>query len=529
MERKRKGRRTGKDPRSNYKQSKSRNDRDYKEPEGDQTPNGRLKSVPTENDISWWTKYPETAALAANLPFGSVTGFDVWNSIPITLPGIMALNTYITPGVNLDGASGANKAGKEVVKKVVQALGGSGEGDSADYNQLLLAVDSMYAFIAYCERIYGSIGLFSPVNRYTPEGLFDVQSLSLTDVVNNAPRLRVEINKWIDSLNQLPIPGGYSIIDRHVQIFGNYYTDVPSERGQIYLYNPKGFYVYNEAEGKLNFMAVPKAGLYTTVDELVTFGDYMMSKLRNSQSLVNMTARIKRAFGTKLYEFEHMPADYKVELTYSPEMLLEIHNTVMVGEPNLTASGYDSKPEYADLAITQSTANGDSFIINQPKIPMSNANIRGAYQDNKNFIDIPVSDVAQVPASAVLIATRGLVTVASGAGDMKLTSCGTEIVSSYTVLYREKNGSVAKLTPTFGRWTRYVSTATLDSIVFENFNIWSKFDWAPYIGQILDTTQIGLFGDINMYSPVDEATVRLLNEICVMSSMDCVDADIRKF
>lgn len=474
----------------------TKNSKSTKGKQGKESKNLPFKKAPGANDINWWIQDSAAGRQAAAIPFVYPTGINTFNKTGLPAPVFMRLNTRLIPGINTGPNSPFNQQMRKITANMVQKLGGSGEANAANVGLYLVGIGNIYAFIAMCKRLYGTIKLFTPENIFMPDGLIEGQGFDPTDLRANAQALRVAINYWIDRINtSFAMPNDMGFVKRWEQLLGNYYSDFQALRGQVYAYNCYDYYIYDEANSKLVSTPLPMtggSGTYHSVDDLINFGNSLLYPFMESENMNMVSARIRRAW-TDLYGMENMDEFYPAPITYNPEILYEIHNTSVVGA---LAAGYD---------ITEvNPGTGTSYLANSLEVGSTDYEI----PKNAQYIDMPLP-VETVTPELVMLGSRGLVTeeivTESGVNHLMITSAGTDVVSHINIYGWDANQQIAPVSGAtgVGRYRKIGNTLANYAFAMGVATNLSKFDWAPNFSWIVgsaayvicDTTYIGLVPD----------------------------------
>ena len=204
------------------------------------------------NHISWYVPDPNMLKDVASIPFN----FRVGDRMPVTMgqttpadtkfyqedwvePGIYSVRFLPTYGDLTDAQSAGNVASTAVYSWVRHANSGSRNYDSVDLMLYLLAMDSIYMGITWCQRLIANVMAYSRVNIYPPAGFIKSMGVQWTDsVAGDLPSMRNRLNQMILKATTLAVPRALPIYERHAFMCANIYADNTEERTQFYIFNP---------------------------------------------------------------------------------------------------------------------------------------------------------------------------------------------------------------------------------------------------------------------------------------------------
>lgn len=405
----------------------------------------------TGNDPSWYSKYPQlvqdTASIGFFNPVGQVFSFKVDDKIaPYTLqsndtfiaPGICTLEYVPSMGYSDDFGSQINIVARNVYSFIRHANSGHSNYEPADLMMYLGAMDSAYAYYAWMVRVYGIARLYSPVNKYYPLGLFDAMHLDFPSIQKHLADLRAYINLYGAKLGALVVPSSTTMAIRHQWMNSNLFTDSLTAKAQTYMFNPIGFYTYDDHSDpngtslQFTYTGYSSASL-GTFDTIVAFGDSIINGIVSSEDAGIISGDILKAFGTNgILKFSEMPSDYSVVPVFNPEVLTQIQNATIVGQPD--------KPT---MAVTQNVTK--QSIIFTPKSRftdnVSTDKRRTEWAARRTFDKIITMPVDVPTPDQVMVATR-LVTIPSvdieGTKGWLVYDCvGTEIITGVWITTRD--------------------------------------------------------------------------------------------
>lgn len=541
------GRKPGDEPRNrkgSWENREARDDRrDYKRRE-EHAAKDMLSSL---NDFSWYNRYPLLLEGAARLPFPYRPGMTIpfgtgtKNLRKYAIPGVMTLGWLPTIGFSNDATSPASTVAREIWAKVRSEFSSGLDVDPPDFVPYIMALDSIYSYIAMLTRIYSLLDWYSANNHVTPDGLLNAHGCSsalIQDMRENKADFNLGINYLIHQVRKFSAPFDMDIVKRHWWMNSNVYTDSASINSQFYLFVQAGFYKYallgtgasgtGTAKATGAQMVESPVGSATTYTDLIEFGNSLLDAMNTSEDAYTMNGYLMRAYGLKpAMEIDEVPIVTNFEAAYQEEVLAQIEN----------ASAVD--PTWVNIASFSSYIKGTNIWQD----PATNVVYSTPYLDttpegisNRGFL-IPVSDqnyplsirsdlpsVQDIVVASRLKTVLGLPQQGDGltTGSYRIIS-GTEIVLG--IFY------VTASTLTSGRWLRK-SYPTLASGATDVLNIATAgaFDWRPIC--MWNGSELGgssgavpfdaalISGDVHNLTGVSVAALNEIARVCVYSEMN---------
>lgn len=247
----------------------------------------------SDNDASWYMRYPELARDASKIPFTTPLGkypyveSNATNSDlkegreAFAIPGIMAIKWFPTIGQSDDQNSPVNVVSREVYSFVRHANSGHSNYDAPDLMMYILAMDSLYSFYASMVRTYGVMMLYNGMNRYMPRRLVQAMGFDFDDISQNLAQFRWLINQVAYKLTALYVPAGMTYFERHIWLNSGVYVDSASVKAQTYLFRQSAAYVYNASAATdyaatLKYTEIPS---HLTLDKCTQFVNSMLNPI----------------------------------------------------------------------------------------------------------------------------------------------------------------------------------------------------------------------------------------------------------
>lgn len=292
------------------------------------------------NDPSWYKPTDQTVKDVTSLSFNQATGLRLdWGSKKMggampTIPGVAVLSLHPTVGKSVDQNSAINVAARQIYSFVRHMNSGSKNYDPTDLMMYLMAVDNVYSYHAWMRRTYGLLQVYAYNNRYYPRGILYGMSIDAEDIINHLPEFRAYINMFALRASTLCVPNILSLMKRHYFMYEGVWMDSSSVKGQVYAFNPDGFYEWNKNQQGtlLNYTSLGQAAQGLIRFDLIRdIGNDMLNALLSEEDVGIMSGDIMKAFGVNsLWHLPDTPEDYLTDVSFNAEILTQIHNATIV-------------------------------------------------------------------------------------------------------------------------------------------------------------------------------------------------------
>lgn len=432
-----------------------------------------------ENDFEWYDKYALYTEYAGTIPFGAPIGQNL--SLTTTgiahnnvIPGIMTLRFMPTIGYSANRNSPINRSSIRWYSMLRKAQKASSNYDSQDMMMAYMAIDSLAMFHEVGKRIIGIANMNSVLNRYIPEGLLTAMNVDPQDVRNNLADWWGYINKFAIDASNVVMPKGMTLRDRHEWMCSGLYTDGESERSQIYLFYPDGFWQYNntvETGSQLDYVKWPSGDQKMTLASYKVMGNALLSALFADEDIGTISGDTQNAIGpNRCYAFQQITFDYRLDALYSELVLSQIENSTAV---NAIASSYTP-------VITQNPSVNNGAILFTPSFQYSQAAYATLAQKKLLFNFHHEKPSVKDTIEASRMRTSGAINTSTGI--LTPTSFGSEIILFYQI-WTSKVGDPQTFEPTgtFGSNVVFdynLNQATED-LVLQYLSKLASFDWHP--------------------------------------------------
>lgn len=522
------------------------------------------------NDISWYAKNAALLRDSASLVFshplginnriniegGSTPGF-TWNQNPAppfqSINGIMLMNYIPTIGEATSSNAAANVAARALYSYVRHANSGSRNYDSTDLMLYVLAMDSCYVWYSTLCRIYGILRRYSMLNRYTPKTIVTTLGFDYDNLVANMADFRYFINYFASKLGSTAVPAQFDIVNRHIWLQSNIFTDSENTKAQMYVWDAQIYYVYNETEAKMSGHLVAYQapnydnGLTGTnlikLSDIIKFTNLMLDPILGSEDMGIMSGDILKAFGAgNLFKISMIAEDYSIVPTYSKELLMQVENAYFynpamnavkddsgfstVSEWNVTQqlNNFETGPYLSQNIVSKAAS---STMGGQAMAMMSHTKVL-----NLHFDDPTPADVMH----ATRMSTYWNLDPTSEAGVVRLraTTYGTEIPTTYTYVGNMYNDNGQLIGVNSGRLQSTVvmeySSGTYPAAYYDLISAFecSQFDWCPIMYNIrgeysaVNTSYTkcrmdSVFCDFDNYTFLTQADLEAMHETATLS------------
>lgn len=336
------------------------------------TSKGEYNKTSATNDVSWRISDMKLRNDAANISWSYQTG----DAIPLrgngvgvpdsafTLPGIIARCEMLTPGTLEAGTSNPAKVAANTLLTVMRSKTRvRNTYDAPDIAIKISAMAEIYAGIAFAKRLYSTNLMYSYMNKYLPDALFSAQCIDPTPLKNDSYAFLSRLNRIISIVNTVYIPDRMPYFKMLTQRYGNYYTEGPSIKDQIYVATP-GVLKVEVTEASTDYAgalapsfitphdpAKALTGIQTaaaygaknaTTDELLNCLEYMINVIINDSDTPDITGDMQNAFGEgNRYVIPMLDAESVSVPIYDEEFLEMFMNSKTYQYSALWYSTYD--------------------------------------------------------------------------------------------------------------------------------------------------------------------------------------------
>lgn len=427
--------------------------------------------------------------------FGS---YDIGNLQPFGDPTTSDASILLTtPPVAL------NQSADSTYSYLVHANSRNYAYNSPDLMLLIIAGSQVFSMIEAMKRAYGIAKNYVETNRYTPDSLLVAQGFNPTDLRHNLGQAWFDINNLIVQTRQIWVPNVFPIVTRWMDLNSNMYKDATGPYAQTYQYVQNTYFLYSETAyntggalidsgfhpGLTNSTAVVSGSLADTSTPTTYLWSQWVGKCQEMiDALVNSEDRgiiygdlLNAYTAERIIALPEISADYSVDAEYSPEISMQIENTVSLSY-RLAPIGlvqFNNKlfPMYRKPMSSGSTEGAVKTLnIPTPNVPILNFHVESDPTPEMillatRFQSFGISAVAQpLPGTTSNIATKAEYVYAPA-------TSGSEIVTNITMCVLPVTASDADSNYSNNYW-RMNGLWGLDLYTDAES---MAFDWHPFI------------------------------------------------
>lgn len=343
---------------------------------------GKSYKRSSSNDPMWYAQNPQLLKATASFPYSWPVGNQLDTGAATidagSIPGVMALHFVPSVGYSVDAYSPINVAARNIYSFVRHANSGAKNYDSIDLMKYYIAMDSVYTYLSFLQRLYGVMRLSSVTNKYYPTALVAAMGVDYDDIYGNLANLNYLINAFAVRAQSMCVPATMSYFIRHAWMCSGYYADSNNDKAQLYMYTPEGFFVYSEptnpsgqdVKWPLKFMTFwrPKGNKLKYAD-LVNWTRQLLDPILASEDFNIMSGDTLKAFtDAGVLKVSSMPTDYTVYPSYDEVVLAQIMNANMLGH---VYQGTGLEPNFSDPYTIEEAFTTDDipqgYLVSKPR------------------------------------------------------------------------------------------------------------------------------------------------------------------
>lgn len=309
------------------------------------------------NDPKWYQISPQITSDVASIPAFQPTGTipskdDAIGTVKDELNGTYSImdegHQFATAGYchfsymptignsfyAANNSDGVNITAQNVYSYVRMHNSGAKNYERADYMMYLLAVDAPLSYYAWMKRIYGLLNYANVYNKYLPRHILNDMNVNYGDLSSKIANLRAYINMFATRINaSLAIPSEMPYYARHQFLNTYMFSDSRSKKHQLYFFSPRKYFIWKiDPNNQATMLDLENPWDLTvnaqlTLEDIVSFGNYMLETLLNEEDVGLMVGDTIKAFGEeKMAKVPEVPDGYVVEIGTSDEILDQITN-----------------------------------------------------------------------------------------------------------------------------------------------------------------------------------------------------------
>lgn len=471
---------------------------------------------------NWYFVDKTLAEQTAQFSFQDFIGSGTLLNNGVTLPSIMTIGLNPSADNSLAGYAGISTAtlmARKLYNSLANTSGRTQNYAPQDVFTLLLALGEIISYSSYLKRALGVAYTYNVRNRDFPSKIIDVMGIDSADLFANLNRYRVELNTLLTQVNKIPFPANIAWFDKCNALYEGIFQDNMSPMSQIYIMVPATTWILDESSyeqgtvlrtipvtiNSFNNYALLTRTMRNHIDTLRS----MVQALLTSTTLNYIYGDILNyasKFNVKLLYMNMIEDNYSVMPQYDQEVLLHIHNMMLIGSPAIDISGerIPTAPILANYTPYNDVfpdVNNNSIIYNPVfKINRTAADLISMQLGLMDIVDFPfgVPDlIGKIEATRFQIRND----IGIGEGDKSLAYINDTDIAGIvaTVLPDHYPVSINMYSPDGGTFT---SDTTFRTSVTNRFNHYlTKFDNAPIIYTANTETGIdNVLGDVNYYT-----------------------------
>lgn len=299
------------------------------------------------NDPEWYVNSEQILKDSARIPYsipvgtcyrrdGFLSSADVAtfteSSYNNAVPGIMVSYLMPTLGATDQSASaGINIAANSLFQYVRSKISGSRKYEAVDMMIYLGAMDSIFTNITWLTRAYATAYTYHQANKYLSRALLEAQGIDYDDFIDHLPNFRTALNIEIAKIRSMYLPSVLPIFKRHSWMFSHYFIEGDSEKDQIYMHSPAGFYLFDlDSAGKGMLHAKPFINDAHSQkwkwNELVDIIRMQIGQIFRREDFNTISGDMLKAYEGRVFSITEIPDIATVSLTNSIEVLLQFKN-----------------------------------------------------------------------------------------------------------------------------------------------------------------------------------------------------------
>jgi len=460
------------------------------------------KYVGTSNDPEWYLGNKRIVEDVMKISFEQQLGskfelfpsYDTSAATPAmreTIPGIMAFDMIDGVGVANDGKDGVNIAMTMAYQRIRERLNADSKFAPADVGIVLHLIGEVYAQYANILRAFGIVGLYSGYNFYYPERLlaagYGFSATEVNKIRDNISNLRGKFDLFVRDASRLFMPLDFTIVKRHAWLYSNYFMDIESVKGQLYIHRMRGSYQLDETSDDNGTRAIYYDNPSTLEGLIDNFGECVELLLR-SDSVRTIQADMRNAWdNANAFKLAFPDPAYVCLPSYSKDVLSQIHNLQWVPQDlTFNESSFDVHQNVdKDILIWQPTFGNLTGDFAEAKAwPLLADKALNIHWDGAT-----VEDKVE--------ATRNMISAVPAGTNLVIRACGADICTGVTIYDMD---NAYPLSPV------YAATDGLSALEAKAIAHWSKFDWAPFLYYFIQGATgntISIVGDVANYATVN--------------------------
>jgi len=314
-----------------------------------------LKNRSRFGNPNWYFTDKVLAEQTAQFSFQDFIGAGTLLDNGLTLPSIMTISLNPSADNSLAGYAGISTAtlmARKLYNSLANTSGRTQNYAPQDVFTLLLALGEIISYVSYLKRALGVAFTYNIRNRDFPTKIIEAMRINSSDLFANLNKYRVELNTLLTQINKIPFPANIAWFDKCNALYEGIFQDNMSPMSQIYMMIPATTWKLDEESynqgSVLRTLPVTVSSISSYTPSTRNFSTHI-SQLRDMvQALLTSTTlnyiygdilNYASKFGTKLLYMNVIEDSYTVMPQYDQEVLLHIHNMILIGSTTIDISG----------------------------------------------------------------------------------------------------------------------------------------------------------------------------------------------
>lgn len=308
------------------------------------------------NDPSWYAASPQLLSDAASIPFSWATGSEInlqakdnaFSDGLERIPGIITLQLAPSVGYSHVNTDPINMAMFQEYAYIRHANSGSANYDAPDLMLYMLGMGSVYSYLTFLMRVYGTAMVYATSNRYMPRTLTIAQGVDFDSVNNNLANFRYGINMLINKAASFAVPATMTYFNRAAYLYQNVYIESNEITDQLYMYVPYSFLKFGkDVDGAYKLVQIPFSeaamgynsalkptwktnNARWTVPELLRLGSELLDEFIGSEDLNIMSGDILKAYGDNILKLATIGDNFTIVPVYDSNFFKQFMNATPV-------------------------------------------------------------------------------------------------------------------------------------------------------------------------------------------------------
>lgn len=528
---------------------------------------GKIKSSPI-NDPSWYTKFPELAQGAGNIPFSDPLGspvkygeiysetitvggqrklvtYDPSEAVPLSVPGICSLMTKPSYGYAVNRNHALNIAAQQLYSNVRYVNSGRKNYDAPDLTIYVATIAELYSIVNWLIRLYGYAFMYSQRNMYIGKALIEANHVNARDIVNNLANFRYMINMYISKISSFAVPADINIFKRRAYMFQSLYTESTTQniKDQLYQFIPDGFYKFaldETGKGMLKYSNIcdffnwnRQGSYYLTMNQISQYMESLLENIVGDEDFGLMTGDIIKAYGSNILGLNPIPEALIILPVYEEFTLSQMRNATIIDVARGTGIGNPRKPMYVKTSrgnevvysgdVYQTTDGNlvsvecmDSLAMNSARMITMLPGIITVTNPNPG-----IDDVFESTRLKTCIMETGEIELYADTPIVTITNGSDVVVACEFYSYRESESQNPAVW--MGHINKWLSNGIEDTATIlsewerEHFH-WSPLFYAVHVdADAAKVTRIELLSNVDNYTQLSTDNIRRLHEVAMLS------------